>query len=121
MVTKTRPEINTLAEAKTSLRAAEAALEISIERERHLKEAMEKRIAEFSHDVKNPLGAMIACSELIKDEIMGPFESKVYKEYICCQSGPPHDKLVSRNPGAVKDHGPLHFPFAASIQPTFSR
>jgi len=82
MAVKTPPEIKTLAEARTSLRAAEAALEDSIERERRLKEAVEQRIAEFAHDVKNPLNAMIAYSEVIKDELMGPIESEVYKEYV---------------------------------------
>ncbi len=82
MVTKTRPEINTLTDAKASLRAAEAALEQSIVRERQLKEAVEHRIAEFAHDVKNPLNAMLAYSEVIKDELMGPIGSDLYKEYV---------------------------------------
>ena len=71
-----------LAAELAALRAAEAALEDSIERERRLKEAVEQRIAEFAHDVKNPLNAMIAYSEVIKDELMGPIESEVYKEYV---------------------------------------
>ena len=82
MAKKTPPEIKTLAEARTSLREAEAALEESIERERCLKEAVEQRIAEFAHDVKNPLNAMLAYSEVIKDELMGPIGSEVYKEYV---------------------------------------
>ena len=81
MAKKTSSETKSLAEARTALRAAEDALEDSIERERNVKEAVEQRIAEFAHDVKNPLSAMLASSELIKDELMGPIGTAIYKDY----------------------------------------
>ncbi len=82
MAKKTPAKIKSLAEARSALRAAEAALEVSIEREERLKEAMDHRIAEFSHDVKNPLIAIISFSRLIRDDLLGPIDSDTFKEYV---------------------------------------
>lgn len=38
-------------------------------------------LANMSHELRTPLNAVIGFSEIIKDEVMGPLEIKVYKEY----------------------------------------
>ncbi len=38
-------------------------------------------LANMSHELRTPLNAVIGFSEIIKDEVMGPIEVKVYKEY----------------------------------------
>ncbi|HYD19336.1 MAG TPA: PAS domain-containing sensor histidine kinase [Patescibacteria group bacterium] len=38
-------------------------------------------LANMSHELRTPLNAVIGFSEIIKDEVMGPIEIKVYKEY----------------------------------------
>jgi PAS domain S-box-containing protein len=38
-------------------------------------------LANMSHELRTPLNAVIGFSEIIKDEVMGPHEVKVYKEY----------------------------------------
>ncbi|MBI1216033.1 MAG: PAS domain S-box protein [Alphaproteobacteria bacterium] len=38
-------------------------------------------LANMSHELRTPLNAVIGFSEIIKDEVMGPLEIQVYKEY----------------------------------------
>ena len=39
-------------------------------------------LANISHELRTPLNAIIGFSEIIKDEVMGPFENEQYKNYI---------------------------------------
>ena len=57
---------------KAALRTAEAALEAAIAHERERAEAFRLRIAEVVHDIKNPLTALLAYSDLLRNEALGP-------------------------------------------------
>jgi len=64
---------------KAALKTAEAALEAAIRRERDNAAAVERRIAEVVHDIKNPLSAMLANAEILRKESLGPLGDARYK------------------------------------------
>jgi signal transduction histidine kinase len=67
--------------AEESLQEAQKALKKSLKREKELIERLDLQIATFAHDVRNPLNAMLAYSEVLKDELLGPFGHDTYKDY----------------------------------------
>ncbi|OHC83762.1 MAG: hypothetical protein A3G73_09390 [Rhodospirillales bacterium RIFCSPLOWO2_12_FULL_67_15] len=66
---------------KAALKTAEAALEAAIAHERERAEAFRLRIAEVVHDIKNPLTALLAYSNLLRNEALGPIGDARYKKY----------------------------------------
>jgi signal transduction histidine kinase len=66
---------------KAALRTAEAALEAAIERERERAEISRLRVAEVVHDIKNPLTALLAYSNVMRNEALGPIGDARYKKY----------------------------------------
>ncbi len=66
---------------KAALKTAEAALEAAIERERDRVETFRHRVAEVAHDIKNPLTALLAYSNLLRREALGPLGDPRYKKH----------------------------------------
>ena len=66
---------------KAALKTAEDALEKAIAREREQAETLRLRIAEVVHDIKNPLNALLAFSDLLRRETLGPIGDARYKQY----------------------------------------
>lgn len=63
---KSEPVELTLAEAKDALRDAERALGAALEKEKDLAEQHRRHVAEIAHDMKNPLNAMIAYTQIMQ-------------------------------------------------------
>ena len=57
---------STSAEAKDALRDAERALSAALEKEKDLTEQHQRQVAEIAHDMKNPLNAMIAYTQIMQ-------------------------------------------------------
>jgi two-component system cell cycle sensor histidine kinase PleC len=66
-------------DTKAALKAAEAALEAAIARERANTDAVRRRITEVVHDIKNPLAALLANTEILRKESLGPLGDARYK------------------------------------------
>ncbi|MCC7016387.1 MAG: HAMP domain-containing histidine kinase [Rhodospirillales bacterium] len=66
---------------RAALKTAEAALEAAIERERDRVEIFRHRVAEVVHDIKNPLTALLAYSNLLRREALGPLGDPRYKKH----------------------------------------
>lgn len=66
---------------KAALKTAEAALEAAIEREHERAEISRRWITEVVHDIKNPLTALLAYSNAIRNETLGPIGDARYKKY----------------------------------------
>jgi two-component system cell cycle sensor histidine kinase PleC len=64
---------------KAALKTAEAALEAAIRRERDNAAAVQRRVAEVVHDIKNPLSAMLANAEILRKESLGPLGDARYR------------------------------------------
>jgi two-component system cell cycle sensor histidine kinase PleC len=64
---------------KTALKTAEAALEAAIRRERDNAAAVQRRIAEVVHDIRNPVTALLANIEILRKESLGPLGDARYK------------------------------------------
>lgn len=64
---------------KAALKAAEAALEAAITRERDNATAVRLKIAEVVHDIKNPLTALLANADVLRKELLGPLGDARYK------------------------------------------
>ncbi len=69
----------TIPELKAALKAAEAALEAAIGRERDNAEAVRRQIAEVIHDIKNPLTALLGNADILRKEALGPLGDARYK------------------------------------------
>ena len=68
-------------ETKKALLAAETALEQALVRERELIEGQQRHISEVIHDIKNPLGAMMAYSSLMQGAGGQPLSVEQYVDY----------------------------------------
>lgn len=66
---------------KAALKTAEDALEKAIARERAQTETLRLRVAEVVHDIKNPLNALLAYSDRLRRESLGPIGDARYKQY----------------------------------------
>jgi two-component system, cell cycle sensor histidine kinase PleC len=63
------------------LEQAELALQQALAREEQVRNELHQVVAEVVHDIKNPLNALIAYSEVLKTEALGPIGSATYKDY----------------------------------------
>ena len=66
---------------KAALKTAEAALEAAIGRERERAEISRLRVVEVVHDIKNPLTALLAYSNVMRNEALGPLGDARYKKH----------------------------------------
>lgn len=69
----------TIPELKAALKAAEAALDAAIGRERDNAKAVRRRIAEVVHDIRNPLVALLGNADIMRRELLGPLGDARYK------------------------------------------
>ena len=63
------------------LKQAELAVEMAVKREEDVRNDARRVIAEVVHDIKNPLNALMAYSEMLKMEALGPLGSDTYRDY----------------------------------------
>lgn len=75
-----KAKVSTLQEVKAALRESEKALEKALRNEREAISLTEERIAVTAHDFRASLAPMIGYSEIIKDEVFGPFSNQKYRE-----------------------------------------
>lgn len=71
----------TVKDLKAALKTAGAALEAAIAREREHAEDLRLRVAEVVHDIKNPLTALLAYSDLMRREALGPLGDVRYQKH----------------------------------------
>jgi len=75
-----KPE-QTIKDARQALRIAETALQHSQARERDLQDTLTRKCRETAHEIRTPLNAILSYTEIMTNEIMGPFNNPVYKEH----------------------------------------
>lgn len=74
-------ETNDINNSREALRAAEAALEYALEREKALISDQRMRMAEMAHELRSPLTAIAGFAELTMNEQFGPIENEKYQDY----------------------------------------
>jgi len=74
-------ETNDINNSREALRAAEAALEYALEREKALVSDQRMRMAEMAHELRSPLTAIAGFAELTMNEQFGPIDNEKYRDY----------------------------------------